>query len=108
MALTDRHRQPGGEALSPFTGHRYASSPSVMIPGFRREPRPLLSFIIRVINRTNREQIRQQLKSFLDHDFQGRSPADQAALDRLGNEPALLNDAADRLIAGMREMADMW
>ncbi len=79
-----------------------------MIPGFKKEPRPLLGFILRVLDGKHRHIIRQHLEFFLYFDFQFRTPEIDRLIKQLNEDPALLQRAIDSMIAAMRQMADMW
>jgi hypothetical protein len=79
-----------------------------LIPGFKKEPRPLLGFILRVLDGNHRHIIRQHFEYFLYYDFQIRTPEIQGFTERLNEDPALLRYAIDSMIAGMKQMADMW
>jgi hypothetical protein len=103
-----RRGNGNGETLSPFSGRPYKATGASLLPGFRHEPRPLLSFIVRVLNRKHRQMVRHHLESFLPFDFQFRTPEVEVLLRRLSDDPELLDCAADGMIAAMREMADMW
>jgi hypothetical protein len=97
-----------GETLSSASGHAHKITEAGLIPGFRDEPRALLSFILRVLDGKYRNMVRQHLEYFLRFDIQVKTPEINALLRRLNNNPALLNFAADGMIEAMREMADMW
>lgn len=78
------------------------------LPGFKDEPRALLSFILRVLDGKHRHMVRQHLEHFLNYDFQIRTPEIEALIKRLNDDPSLLRYAIDGMIEAMREMADMW
>jgi len=86
---------------------RIASVHSLM-PGFRNEPRPLLSFILRVLDGKHRQMVREHLEEFFRIDFQVSTPWMSKIARFLANDPTLFSNAIDGMIAGMREMADMW
>jgi hypothetical protein len=89
-ALESQRGKNRGEILSPFMGHPYKVTETGLIPGFRDEPRALLSFILRVLDGKHRQMVRHHLERFKSDD------------------PELLPYAIDGMIAAMREMADMW
>jgi len=115
-----------GETLSPISGRAYirvetesaalsavreGASVSLcggLIPGWRREPRALLSFILRVLDGNHRQMVRQHLEYFLRFDFSCSTPQVGQFQRRLHEDPALMGYAAGSMIAAMREMADMW
>ena len=74
----------------------------------RDEPRPLLSFILRVLDGKHRPMARQHLEYFLYFDFQIRTPEIESVVRRMSDDPALLRYAVEGMTAAMREMADMW
>jgi hypothetical protein len=109
MANASKHRQLSkGETLSPISGLARRTVESPLIPGFRKEPRPLLSFILRVLDGKHAQMVRQHLEAFLRFDFQISTPERDVIQRRLADDPALISNAVDGMIAGMREMADMW
>lgn len=125
-AINPRRAMDKGETLSPISGRAYISvetesaailalreGASVSLrgglpPGFRREPRSLLSFILRVLDGKHRQMVRQHLEHFLRFNFQWSTPEVDQFQRRLHEDPALMGYAADSMIATMREMADMW
>lgn len=103
-----RRAKSKGETLSPLTGHPPKVMRGGLLPGFKDEPRPLLGFILRVLDGEHRRMIRQHLKYFLHLDFQACTPEMETFLGQLQDDPALLLYAIDGMIETMREMADMW
>lgn len=110
MPKAPRHRRQAsrGETLSPLSGMAQRTIEGGPIPGFRKEPRPLLSFILRVLDGKHRQMVRQHLEDFLRFDFQISTPEMNAIQRRLADDPALFSNAIDGMIAAMRQMADMW
>lgn len=114
-----------GETLSPISGRTYISvkteSDAIsalregapvrlrggLPPGFRREPRAVLSFVLRVLDGKHRQMVRQHLVCSLRFDQDG-SPDLGRFQRRLRDDPALWRCSVEGMISAMREMADMW
>jgi hypothetical protein len=97
-----------GQFLSPFSGRAYKVTESMLFPGLRNEPMPLLSFILRVLNGKHCGMVRQHLEYFLTTYFQNQTPMVTEVLRQLHDDPALLRYAIDNMTGAMQEMADMW
>jgi len=110
MTATAKSRQgkSQGETLSPLSGHAVVVIERGWPPGFRDEPRPLLSFILRVLDGKHRQMVRQHLEYFLRFNFQIGTPEIEKIQRRLSSDTSLLQCAVDGMISAMREMADMW
>lgn len=127
MTKTIKTRQPRrkNEVLSPLSGRAYISvetesdaisalreGASVRLtgnlpPGFRREPRALLYFVLRVLDGKHRQMVQQHLADFMRFDQHGSQ--DMGRFQRqLRDDPALWRCAVEGMISAMREMADMW
>lgn len=79
----------------------------VEIPGFSG-PRPLLSFILKILAGKDRKTIRKHLMFHLYFDFQFRTPEMDAASRIMQDSPESLDNAIDAMITTMRELADLW
>ena len=103
-----RRAKSTGQTLSPISGHTRTVSYLGLPPRFRNEPRPLLSFILRVLDGKHRQMVRQHLEYFLSFDFQIPTPEIERIQRRLRGDPSLFQCAVNGMISSMREMADMW
>jgi hypothetical protein len=110
MTKASKHRRQGskGETLSPLSGQARRTIDGPPTPGFRKEPRPLLFFILRVLDSKHRQMVRQHLEYFWRFDFQATTPEMEWIQKRLSDDPALFCHAVDGMISAMQEMADMW
>ena len=77
------------------------------MPGFRREPRALLCFILRVLEGKRRKMVRQHLEQFMAFDELGSANLSYFQ-ERLREKGSLWKCAVDGMISAMRKMADMW
>ena len=107
-AFKHRWQASKGDTLSPISGQARIATVRSLMPGFKKEPRPLLSFILRVLDGKHRQMVRRHLEDFWRLDFQISTPEIDAIQEQLANDPALFSNATDGMVAAMREMADMW
>ena len=97
-----------GETLSPLSARACVVVSSGPLPGFREEPRPLLFFILRVLDGKHRQMVRQHLEYFLRFAFQATTPELESIQRRLRDDPERISNAVDGMIETMKEMADLW
>ncbi|MGB8028136.1 MAG: hypothetical protein WCF30_00600 [Terracidiphilus sp.] len=79
-----------------------------MIPGFEDGPRPLLTFILKVLDGDHRGMVWQHLEFFLYSQLRIQTPESAAQWQHLHHDPTQLRYAIGSMIAATREMADMW